>query len=132
MSNVQPFPVTASDLVDVVDLDPFASETTSELQNLAQDCYHWLLAWPGSNPDDLTRGVGVEQYLGGSTDTFASLPSAIETDFLKDTRILGCAAQIITNPDGSFLLNISVQAITGVLPLSFRYTQAGGLAPAGS
>lgn len=132
MSNVQPFPVTASDLVDVVDLDPLASETTSELQNLAQDCYHWLLAWPGSNPDDLTRGVGVEQYLGGSTDTFASLPSAIETDFLKDTRILGCAAQIITNPDGSFLLNISVQAITGVLPLSFRYTQAGGLAPAGS
>lgn len=132
MSNLPNFPVTAPDLVDLVDLDPLASETTSELQNLAQDCYHWLLAWPGSNPDDLTRGVGVEQYLQGTTDQFASLPSAIETDFLKDSRILGCAAEIITNSDGSFTINVLVQSITGVLPLSFGYSQAGGLVPSGS
>jgi hypothetical protein len=127
MSNVANFPLTGPDLVDVDGLDPLAGETTSEAQNLSQDCYHWLEALPGSNPDDVTRGVGVDQYLSGTDEQLRDLPGAIEADFIKDFRIQACAADVTQDQDGGWVINVQIEAIIGVFSLSFGYSQAGGL-----
>ena len=130
MTLPNPFPYTAPDLVDMLDLDPLASETTSDLQNLAQDCYHWLLCRPGSNPDDPTRGIGVELYLSGTANDLMGLQTAIEADFDKDVRIAATLATVILNPDGSYTIAVKVRGATGlVFSLSYSYTQAGGLVP---
>jgi hypothetical protein len=125
------FPVTAPDLVDLDDLDALGSETSSELQNLQQDCYHSLLAWPASNPDAPDRGVGVERYLSGTAADVGSLPAAIEADFLKDPRIQGCAATVTLEPDGSYLIAVQVEGAVGVVGLSYGYTQGPGLVQLG-
>ena len=80
-------PLTYPDIVCLDDMDPFAGETTSDLQNLAQDVLHVLMEMPGSNPDDPSRGVGVDLYLGGTADAFSTLPGAIDTQLSQDDRI---------------------------------------------
>jgi hypothetical protein len=121
------FPLTAPDLVLVDDLDPLGAETTSEAQNLSQDCYHNLIARPGSNLDDINRGVGVDQYLSGTLQSFNALPGIIETDFLKDSRIQNCAAAVVQNADGSYTISVQIVGVVGVLNLLFGYNQASGL-----
>jgi hypothetical protein len=122
------FPLTGGpDLVDLEDLDPLGSETTSEAQSLSQDCYHWLNTRPGGNPDNEDRGVGVDQYLSGTAESFNALPGAIESDFLKDPRIQGCAASVQPQPDGSYTISVQVQGVVGILNLLFGYNQASGL-----
>ncbi len=121
------FPLTAPDWVGVDDLDPLGVETSSEAQNLSQDCYHWLLTRPGGNLDNEDRGVGVESYLGGTLESLNSLPGVIEADFLKDPRVQGCVATIQPQPNGGYLISVQLQAVVGVLQLLFGYSQASGL-----
>jgi hypothetical protein len=123
------FPLTDPDLRGVLDMDPYASETTSEAENLAQDCYHFLISLPRSNPDAPDRGVGVQQYLSGTTNDLATLPAKIEADFLKDPRIQGCAATLTLEPDGTYLIGVKVEGVIGVFVFSYGYSQAGGLVP---
>lgn len=128
MTTANPFPLTGPDLVYVTDADPMGRETTSEAQNLAQDCLHWLICLPAGNLDNEDRGVGVETYLSGTTDDAMRLPSAIEADFEKDSRIAGCSASVLMQPDGTWLINVVVQPVAGaVFPLQFQYEQEGGL-----
>src|ERR1700677_2752981 len=130
MANTPPtstqFPLTAPDVVYVDDLDRLATETTSEVQNLSQDLYHSLEMLPDSNPDVPGRGVGVVLYLSGSSEDLAGLVGAIEADFQKDFRVQACAATLSQEPDGSWLIQVEVEAIVGVFTLSFRYSQGAG------
>lgn len=128
MTAANPFNVTGPDLVLATDMDPLAVETTSEIENLAQDCYHWLICIPGGNLDNIDRGVGIYQYLSGTSDELRSLPSAIEADFQKDARVVDCVASIQGQPNGAPLISVQVQPTAGgILPLLFGYSSAAGL-----
>ncbi len=114
-------PFTYPDIVCENDCDPFMRETTSDLQNLIQDVLHVLRELPGSNPDDPTRGVGVELYLGGTVDTFNSLVSTIERQLIQDSRITSCSCAVTSNADGTYLLRIDLGVGADIIPLSFGW-----------
>ena len=118
MSNL---PLTIPDLVCDLDLDPFAAETTSDLQTLIQDVTHVLRELPGNNPDDIDAGVGVETYLNGTVDAFKTLPSKIEHQLLRDDRITAATATIAQQGDGTFTLSIVLNVANGVLPLLYGW-----------
>ncbi len=120
MAQVQ-LPLTYPDLVCLDDLDPFANETTSDLQSLFQDVYHVLVQLPGSNPDDITKGVGVQLYLNGTEDQFATLPSTIEAQFQDDERIESCTVTTPRNPDGTFRVCIALGVAGSIIPLEYGW-----------
>jgi hypothetical protein len=140
MSNVFPFygqfPLTAPDIAIAataagglsVDANAIMTETLSELQNLQQDLTNRLIEIPGSNLDfgvPNIRGIGLMRYLSGTSDDLATLPAKIEAEFIQDSRVVGCAAQIITNPDGTFLISVEVETVAGVFGLSWAWSQTG-------
>lgn len=143
MSNTGALPLTYPDLVCLDDMDPFASETTSDLQNLWQDVYHVLLQDPGSNPDDVDRGLGVVNLLSGDTSVLATLPRTAEQELLKDDRIDAVKIALVQIPVGGTLSNgtvldgggyellVQIQPSGAVLPQSrsFGYANGGGLVP---
>lgn len=128
MTTPNPFPTTGPDLLYVDDLDPLATQTSSELQNLAQDCYHWLLTPPGRNPDNPDRGVDVNSRLSGTVEDLATLPAEIDSDFVKDTRIKDSSSSLAQNPDGTWsILAVITPQDGAVVPLTFGYAQGQGL-----
>lgn len=130
----QPLPLTYADLVGLDDLDPFASETTSDLQSLLQDLYHVLIELPGSNPDDPTRGVGIDQYLSGTLDQLRTLPGVIETQFTADDRVDGCTASLESQSSGPYpwIIAVEVQVSGTVIGLQYGWDSVGGLQQVGT
>jgi hypothetical protein len=128
---VQTLPLTTSDLVCVEDTDPFAAETTSDLQSLEQDVFHILLETNGSNPDDPNRGVGIEEALSGTAEDAAKLPSRIEQQLGEDDRIDACTATLTPQSTGdyTYLLALNIQADGQVLGLSYGFNPQDGLVP---
>jgi hypothetical protein len=124
-----PLPLTYTDLVGLDDLDPTMSETTSDLQNLLQDVYHILLETLGSNLDDQNRGVGVYQYLSGTSVQLTSLPGVIETQLGGDNRIDAVSATLAAMTSGPYpyVLNLALTVDGSVINLSYGYSQNGGL-----
>ena len=123
-------PLTYADLVfDAAtgDLNPFGAETTSDLQNLIQDVGHILEELPGSNLDDVTRGIGIETYLSGNAKMLNSLPDKIETQLLADDRISSCTVTIQQNPDGSYVILVVIGVAGSVIPLQYQWDTASGL-----
>ena len=49
-----------ADLLCLDDLDLFATEIDDPIGELEQDLYHRLIELPGTNPDDVNRGLGLE------------------------------------------------------------------------
>ena len=125
-----PLPLTYEDLVLVDDMDPLALQTTSDIQNLEQDVMHILDEAPGSNLDDMTRGVGLDFWLGGTAAEFDSLASTIDTQLEKDPRIQSSTTTITkaTNGNGgvSYMIAIQVEVSGAVLPLGYIYTPGSG------
>lgn len=115
-------PLTIPDLVCEADLDPFATETTSDLQTLTQDVYHILKEFPGSNPDDPDRGIGVETYLSGTADALRTLPGLIQHQLLVDPRIDTCTATVTQTDDDKFALQILLGVNATVVPLLFGWS----------
>lgn len=126
-----PLPLTAADGLCVLDVDPMGGETTSDLANLIQDCYHRLLELPGSNIDDPALGIGVDLYLSGTVTDFMALQQKIPQQLLEDDRVSTCTAKIAQEPDSSYTIDLEVGVASGVLGLSYSYTQAGGLLQTG-
>lgn len=122
-------PLTYTDLVCLDDMDPNAAETTSDLQNLLQDIYHVLVEDPASNPDDPTRGVGIDNYLSGTTDQFTGLAGVIDEQLTADTRITKSTTNIQQASSGPFPIIISIQIeVSGtVIGLQYGYATPGGL-----
>lgn len=120
-------PLTYADLVMNGDLDPFCSETTSDLQNLIQDVGHIIEQTLGSNLDDPTRGVGIQNYLSGTQDNFNTLPGVIESQLLTDDRIDTVACQINQEGNGDWLVLIQIGVNGTIIPLQFGYSSAAGL-----
>lgn len=125
-------PLTYPDLVCVLDLDPNASETTSDLANLTQDIFHVLIELLSSNPDDPDRGVGIDQYLSGTLDDLAKVPRLIENQLESDDRIDAVSASLVQNAAGSefpFTIAIDIGVNGSVLGLQYGWTSNGGLVP---
>lgn len=141
MSNIATLPLTAADLVCVEDLDAFASETASDLENLEQDLLHILLEDPGSNPDDVERGVGLPSLLSASTRSLNNITGIVESQLRKDDRIDQVHATLselpagytfpsgLSLPNGGWLLELALvptNALTG-LSVTYAYSGATGL-----
>lgn len=136
-----PLPLTAPDVVCFDDLDLLGTETASDLETLEQDVYHVLIEVPGSNPDDVSRGCGVESILSGPSTRLDGLTTKIESQLRKDDRIDDARAMLTklppgstlpdgtTLPDGGYLLGIEIVSGASVLGLSYSFTSDGGLAP---
>jgi hypothetical protein len=129
MTQPATLPLTYTDCVCLDDVDLFASETTSDLQNLLQDLYHLLVELPGSNPDDENRGIGIDQYLSGTEAQLRTLPGVIEEQFTSDGRVTTCSARVQAQSSGPFPFIIAIDAeISGqVIGLQYGYAQPGGL-----
>jgi hypothetical protein len=128
-TSAQGLPLTVSDLVCVLDLDPNGNETTSDLQSLEQDVLHILIELFASNPDDPDRGVGIDQYLSGTQDDLSRVPRIIENQLDQDDRIDGVSANLVQQADGLFVLSIVLQVDGTVIGLHYGYVQGAGIAP---
>ena len=127
-----PLPFTYADLVFDDDMNAFAAETTSDLQNLVQDVTHILEEILGSNPDDPTRGVGATQYLSGTTVAFAGIVGVIEQQLNTDDRVSKCDATIVQNSDDTFSLFINIAVGENIIPLQYGWSLSGGLVKVGT
>lgn len=131
-------PLEYADLVCELDADPFARETASDLENLMQDVLHVLIEDAGSNLDDPDRGIGIDALLSGSDVQLTFAAAQIDAQITKDSRI-DSSSTTLSQPDGGFVLNgekfpagsFLIEVMIGVngafLPLSFGFSQAGGL-----
>ncbi|MDB4992795.1 MAG: hypothetical protein JWM74_227 [Myxococcaceae bacterium] len=81
------------------DMNEFGRELEDPLEELLQDLFHRLEERPGSNPDDVDRGVGVEDALSGPEDS--TLAKRIEIDFKKDDRVDAVRASISRDDDAT-------------------------------
>lgn len=120
-------PLTYADCVCELDVDAFARETTSDLQNLEQDLLHVLMQELGSNLDDPDRGVGIVSLLSGSTLDLPRVARRIEIEFVKDDRVATCTATLSTQSDGSVRIDIAVGVGIAVLGLAYSYDSTNGV-----
>lgn len=100
------------------DLDLFGEETANPLEELEQDLYHRLITPPGRNPDDPDGGIGLLDLLSGDYDI--SIPSRIEAEIRKDTRVLAVAVLVTEVANGQYRVQIDVQADEGVLGMTLE------------
>jgi hypothetical protein len=128
---VPSLPLTIPDLVCEDDLDPFARETTSDLQSLEQDCLHVILEEPDSNLDDPGRGIGIAGLLSGTSVDLALAQSHIDSELQKDDRIDAVRSEVTDQGDGEFDLIIEIAVGAATLGLSYSYTASGGLQAVG-
>ncbi len=124
-------PLSYPDLVCTDDLDPFASETSSDLQTLEQDVLHVLDEAMGSNPDDPERGVGIYNIIGGTVDQLQQMAATIDTQLEKDDRIDSSTttiADVSTTDEQAgayYLISIALIVDGSVLNLSYDLTPSG-------
>jgi hypothetical protein len=106
-------------VVDVVcfdDLDLQGAEMDDPVAELEQDCYHRLIEMPGSNPDDVTRGLGLISLLSGPIDN--SLGSKIDAELRKDDRVESTAVTITETGTGEYKIEIQIQPEGSIVILS--------------
>lgn len=127
VSGELPVTVPVTDGVCTDDLDPNGNETTSDAQALAQDVYHIILEELGSNLDDPNRGIGADGYLSASSATLAALPSTIDSQLRKDTRIDSSKSTLTTDASGAWTLQVQLVATGSVIPLGFAFDPSTGL-----
>ena len=118
--------MSAPDLVWLDDMDAYASETTSEEQNLEQDVLHMLAEDLGSNLDAPEQGAGVANILGAPTSEFEVMIRTIEAALRLDDRVDSSTVALTQLPSGGYNLDVTVQVAGDVLDLGFT------LAPDGS
>ncbi len=113
-----------TDLRAVDDLDPYASETSDPLEELAQDLYHRLIEPPESNLDDPDRGLGLEDALSGPFDA-PSLKARIEAEMRKDSRVDAVVATLTLPEVGVVLVDIALEANDQQLGIRVRSDARG-------
>lgn len=111
--------LTYQEVVCLDDFDPYAKETTSDLQNYTQDIYHRISQAHASNPDDPDAGAGCETILSSSR-TPAEVQNLIVTEVLKDRRTITAAAIVTQAEDGS--MSVQLTATTDSFHLSTLLT----------
>lgn len=90
------------------DVDLFGGELDDPLAELEQDLWHRLIEPPGSNPDDLDRGVGLIGMLSSGFVGQGVLQSLIAADFKKDKRVANIAVNVTELGVGQYRIDIAV------------------------
>lgn len=97
------------DLRCLDDMSLFADETTSELEELEQDAYHVLIETLGSNLDDVTRGLGLDDVLSDDEANLVSVPGLAEHQVQLDDRVVAAKATLTKDEDGNPRLEVQIQ-----------------------
>ncbi len=120
-------PLTYPDLLCNPDVSPLGIETTSDLQNLIQDVKHILEEDTGSNLDDPLRGVGINNWLSGTSVNLASLTTLIIAQLKDDPRITSVDCSISGPLAGIFpyIINVNINVSGSVIPANFGWNQTG-------
>lgn len=105
------------------DLDLFGAECEDALEELEQDNYHRLIEAPGSNLDDPDRGLGISDVLSGVADP--SLGPRAEAELRKDDRNRAVRATVSSDTDGSYEMQIDVEADEGKLDMTVPFGPDG-------
>lgn len=100
-------------MVDAVcydDLDRKGAEMDDPVAELEQDFYHRLIEIPGSNPDDIDRGVGLILMMskGVTTESAQSFAHRIDAEGKKDERIDHVDTSFTDLGDGKWRLDIAL------------------------
>lgn len=111
------------DLRCYVDLDLFAAECDDPLEELEQDNFHRIVEAPGSNLDDPDRGLGISSVLSGVADR--SLGPRAEAELLKDPRNRAVRARVSSDGDGSYRMDLEVEADEGVVAMAVGFGADG-------
>ncbi len=98
-----------TDLRCLDDMSLFADETTSELEELEQDVYHVLIETLGSNLDDVTRGLGLDDVLSDDEANLVSVPGLAEHQVQLDDRVVAAKATLTKDEDGNPRLEVQIQ-----------------------
>jgi hypothetical protein len=101
------------------DLDPTGAETDSDLESLEQDVVHILAQVLGSNLADPEKGVGAVNYLNGTTVQLEAMPAIIDSQLAEVSRITTSHTTLLTQSDGSFLVEVEIQVGTDIVNLQF-------------
>lgn len=101
------------------DLDSSGAETASDLESLEQDVQHILMETLASNLADPQKGVGVVNYLSGTSVQLAALPAIVDGQLALVTRITSSQTTLQQTDAGAFLLNIEIHVGTDVVNLQF-------------
>lgn len=112
------------------DLDLFGRELDDPIEELRQDQYHRLIEPPGSNIDDVGRGLGVDEMLSGVFDP--TVCRKIENELRKDNRVAAVVAEF-TEADratGTFAIDIRSELDGQALGLTLVADGQGGVKPA--
>lgn len=129
MAKTPTLPLTYTDGVCFDDVDGFGRETTSDLENLVQDVFHILDEDPGSNPDDINRGIGVYGMLSGSSVDLAKVASRVDRELAKDDRIDSSKTTIAVTAGqpNAYTMNLRIVVDGTVVGLSFAFDAVNGL-----
>lgn len=112
------------DVVCMDDLDLGGRELDDPLEELHQDLYHRALEAPGSNLDDVDRGLGLRDRMSGFEDP--RLASQVEAEFSKDNRVTSTSATVSPTDDGRYAIDAQVQANGRTLGIDLELAQAEG------
>lgn len=102
-----------------LDLDASGAETDSDLESLENDVLHMLMQDLGSNLADPDKGVGVFNFLSGTSDQLEALPAVVDAQLAQDPRISNSQTTLATNADGSFSLVVTVTVGNDVVDLQY-------------
>lgn len=99
----------ARDLRCLDDMSLFADECANELEELEQDVYHVLIQESGSNLDDPTRGLGLDDLLSSDDSVLEGIAPRAEVEVAqRDDRIVSVAAQLVRDENGDPRLELQV------------------------
>lgn len=108
------------------DMDEFGRELDDPLAELEQDVIHMLLETYGSNPDVLTRGIGLIAALSGPANRLPSVKALAEQQLEEDDRI--DRAQVTFTPTdtrGEYRVDLVLQVSDTELGITLIVDGAG-------
>jgi hypothetical protein len=110
------------------DLDEFGRELDDPMQELVQDVIHGLIETFGSNPDALTRGVGLVAALSGSADRIPGIKAQAEAQLRDDERISNATVNITpTDTRGAYRIDLVLEVSGATIDASLLADQTGAI-----
>jgi hypothetical protein len=107
------------------DMDEYGTELDDPVAELEQDIVHLLIETWGTNPDALTRSVGLEDQLSGPSST--SLKSYIESKLLLDDRVQAVSCAISRQGTSSNRIDLKIEINEQTIGIALQFDGAGNV-----
>jgi hypothetical protein len=112
------------DLLCYDDVDLAGREIDDPLAELEQDLVHVAFEAPGSNLDDLERGVGLRDRLSGVADP--KVAQQLDAAWMRDDRVTSSKTAMAETAPGEFALDAQVQVNGTTLKINLDVAQQEG------